>query len=160
MLRFCYSLWFVRLFSCICKYLDTARSMCLPSLEQLMFQAVSPHRDEKSSFTSCVISSWEVLISYRASDTSHHPGRLTCKEIFRLDSSNECSTRAITWHMLHMEEENSHLSFCDFHFHFCSLHSLFSVSFFFFFLLEIITSHVRIFTGWRGRNVSHSLLSF
>lgn len=81
------------------------------------------HRTEikKSPFTSCVISSWEVLISYRASDTSYLAGRLTCKGIFRLDSSNECGTQAITWPTLHMEEEKSHLSFCDFHFHLCSL---------------------------------------
>lgn len=117
-------------------------------------EVASPHRDQKSPFTSCVISSWEVLISYRASDTSYLAGRLTCKGIFRLDSSNECSTRAITWPTLHMEEEKSHISLCDFHFHLCSLHSLF------FSLLEIITSHVRSPVGWRGRNVSHCLLSF
>lgn len=93
-------------------------------------KVASPYRDQKSPFTSCVISSWGVLISYRASDTSYLAGRLTCKGIFRLDSSNECSTQAITWPTLHMEEEKSHLSFCDFHFHLCSLHSLFSVSLF------------------------------
>lgn len=58
--------------------------------------------------TSCVISSWEVLISYRVSDTSYLAGRLTCKGIFLLDSSNECSTQAITWPTLHMEEERNH----------------------------------------------------
>lgn len=121
-------------------------------------EVASLHRDQKFPFTSCVISSWEVLISYRASDTSYLDGRLTCEGIFRLDSSNECSTQAITWPTLHMEEEKSHLSFCDFHFHLCSLHSLFSVSLFS--LLEIITSHVRSPVGWRGRNVSHCLLSF
>lgn len=96
-------------------------------------EVASPHRDQKISpatlLTSCVISSWEVLISYRVSDTSYLAGRLTCKGIFRLDSSNECSTQAITWPTLHMEEEKSHLSLSDFHFHLCSLRSLFSVSF-------------------------------
>lgn len=64
-------------------------------------EVASPHRDQKSPFTSCGISSWEVLISYRAADTSYLAGRLTCKGIFRLDSSNECSTQAITWPTLH-----------------------------------------------------------
>lgn len=102
----------------------------VPSVVRLMllFKCLRHHGDQKSPFTSCVISSWEVLISYRASDTSYLAGRLTCKGIFRLDSCNECSTQAITWPTLHMEEEKSHLSFCDFHFHLCSLHSLFSVS--------------------------------
>lgn len=91
-------------------------------------KVASPHCDQKSPFTYCVISRLEVLISYRASDTSYLAGRLTCKGIFRRDSSDECSTQAITWPTLHMEEEKSHLSFCDFHFHLCSLQSLFSVS--------------------------------
>lgn len=95
-------------------------------------EVAPPHSDQKSPFTSCVISSWGVLISHRASDTSYLDGRLTCTGIFRLDSSNECSTQAITWpSKLHMEEDKSHLSFCDFHFHSGSLsaHSFLSLLF-------------------------------
>lgn len=128
---------------------DLGRKYPPAAVNLTVVKVASPHRDQKSAFTYCVISSWEVLISYRASDTSYLAGRLTGKGIFRRDSANECSTRAITWPTLHMEEEKSHLSVCDCHFHLCSLQSLFSVSPFLSFL-EIITSHVRSSVGWKG----------
>lgn len=93
-------------------------------------EMASSHRDQNSPLTSCGICSLEVLISYSALDTSSPAGRLTCKGIFHLDSSYECSTQAITWPALHTEDKKSHLSFCDFHFHLCFLHSPVSVSLF------------------------------
>lgn len=111
--------------SCVCFFFCTHARPC-PYLTSVLStylwsywcRSGLPHRDQKSPFTSPGISRWGVLISYRASDTSYLAGRLTCKGILRLDSSNECGTRAITWPTLHTDDEKSHLSFCDFSFSF------------------------------------------
>lgn len=52
--------------------------------------------DQKSPPASHGISSWEVLISNRALDTSYLAGSLTSEGIFCPDSSNKCRTQAIT----------------------------------------------------------------